>query len=144
MFYIACFLIHVYIFTRVPEEDTLSTASTLSMTVPLNLRSRDNAHEFLDRSSVNQDSHIKDPMLEKFEVGNFSGSSNDASLLSGEKCKENENHEFITNKPTDSTDHNISQKPEVPIDFLQPAAGTTKSTRNPQLLLQREFWKMIA
>lgn len=132
MLYIACFLIHVCIFTRV-QEDTLSTASTLSMTAPLNLRSRDNAYEFLDHPSVNQDPHIKDLMLEKFEGENFSGPSNDASLLSGEECKENGSHECITNKSTDSTDHNISQKPEVPIDFPYPAAGTTKSIRNSQL-----------
>ncbi|XP_032084647.1 uncharacterized protein LOC116516327 [Thamnophis elegans] len=122
-----------HVHKRVPEEDTLSTASTLSMMASLNLRSRDEAHEFLDHSSVNQDRHIKDPMLLKFEIENFSGSSKDAFLLSGEKCKENENHECIAKKPTDSTGHSISQKPEVPVDFLQPAVGITKSTRNPQL-----------
>lgn len=119
-------------FTRVQEEDTLSTASTLSMTIPLNL-SRDDAQEFLNYPSVNQEPHTKNPMLEKLEVENFSGSSNDVSLLHGEGCKEDENHERVTNKPTDSTDHNISQKPEAPTDFPQPATGTTKSTRNPQL-----------
>ncbi|KAG8141401.1 hypothetical protein E2320_007027 [Naja naja] len=116
-----------HVHKRVQEEDTLSIASTLSMIVPLNLRSRDNPYEFLDHPSVNQEPNITDLILEKFEVENLSGSSNDASLLSGEECKENESHECVTNKPTDSTYHNISQKPE-------PAAGTTKSIRNPQLI----------
>ncbi|XP_039212480.1 uncharacterized protein LOC120313980 isoform X2 [Crotalus tigris] len=115
----------VHVHKRVQEEDTLSTASTLSMTIPLNFRSRDDVHEFLNHPSVNQESHTKNPMLEKSEVENVSGSSNDVSLLRGEGCKEDENH--------DSTDHNISQKPEVPADFPQPAAETTKSARNPQL-----------
>ncbi|XP_070621537.1 uncharacterized protein [Erythrolamprus reginae] len=116
-----------HVHKRIQEEDSLSTASTLPLSVPLNLRSRNNAHEFLDHPSVNQDPHVKDPTFEKSEVENFNGSSN------GQECKENESHECITNKPKDFSDHNISQKPEVPIDFPQPAAGTTKPTRNPQL-----------
>ncbi|KAM3830531.1 uncharacterized protein M6D78_012373 [Vipera latastei] len=123
----------VHVHKRVQEEDTLSTTSTLSMTIPLNLRSRDDAQEFFNHPSVNQEPHTKNPMLEKLEIENFSGSSNDVSLLHGEGCKEDENHERVTNKPADSTDHNISQKPEAPTDFPQPDAGTTKSTRNPQL-----------
>ncbi|KAM6431697.1 uncharacterized protein PHA67_001239 isoform 2-T2 [Liasis olivaceus] len=126
-----------YVHKRVQEEDTLSTASTLPMATPLSRRRRrrrrrDYVHEIFYHSSVNQEPHIKNLVLEKSEVENFSRSSN-VSLLSGEGCKENENPECINNNLIDSTNHKISQKPEVSIDLPQPAAWTTKSIRNPQV-----------